>query len=117
MLEDVGLKVAVPGSALVENWDRWAQKHGTIVARPFRGDVVCYDWNRDDWSDHIGFVDRVLALSWSRGKRFVGLIRTVEGNTSTDKKGDQSNSGCVAVRLRWVNDKTIFVRLGDSLAV
>ena len=97
-LRAVGYDVKTPGPASVENWVQWASKHGMIVARPFRGDLVCYDWNADNWYDHIGFVVRVLALRW-RGKTFAGLIKTVEGNTSF---GNDSNGGKVMIRYRWV---------------
>jgi len=97
-LEKVDYRVTTPGPALVENWVQWGTKHGMIVARPFRGDLVCYDWNADNWYDHIGFVVRVLALRW-RGKTFAGFIKTVEGNTSF---GNDSNGGKVMIRYRWV---------------
>jgi hypothetical protein len=91
--------VTVGGHALVQSFVNWAQATGELVQRPFRGDVVCYDWNADDWYDHVGIVERVLTLRW-RGKAFVGLIRTVEGNT-----GD-----AVRRRTRWVS-RALFVRV------
>lgn len=111
MFDDVGKRIPVPLPALVESWEKWADQTGKQVTRPFRGDVVCFDWDRNDWSDHIGFVDKVLALRWS-GKRFVGFIRTVEGNTAA---GNDSNGGQVQIRWRWVNDKTRFVRVPGSV--
>jgi hypothetical protein len=76
--------------------------------------VICFDWDRNDWSDHIGLVDRVLALRW-KSKVFVGYVRTIEGNTAA---GNDSNGGQVQVRHRWVNDKTVFVRVpGNGAAV
>ena len=111
MFADVGTRILAPLPALVQSWVDWAAAVGDTVTRPLRGDVVCFDWNRDNWHDHIGLVDRVLALRWSR-KRFVGLIRTVEGNTSA---GNDSNGGQVQVRLRWVNDKTVFVRIPGNV--
>lgn len=107
MSEDVGYRITEPYRAGVEQLERWAQRVGKIVARPLRGDLVCYDWDRNDWMDHVGIVDRVLALKW-RGGRFVGFVRTVEGNTSA---GNNSNGGQVQIRYRWVNDKTRFIRL------
>ena len=107
MSEDVGYKIPEPRRAAVEYLEQWAKKVGKIVARPLRGDLVCYDWDRNDWMDHVGIVDRVLALKW-RGGRFVGYVRTVEGNTSY---GNNSNGGEVMIRYRWVNDKTKFIRL------
>jgi hypothetical protein len=65
-LGKAGYHVTTPGPASVENWEQWAAKHGYLVKRPLRGDIVCYDWNADNWYDHIGFVERVLALRWRR---------------------------------------------------
>ena len=114
MFDDVGKRLPVPLPALVESWADWAAATGKVVSRPLRGDVICFDWDRNDWSDHIGLVDRVLALRW-KSKVFVGLVRTVEGNTAA---GNDSNGGQVQVRHRWVNDKTVFVRVpGNGAAV
>lgn len=88
----------LPGHALVQSFDYWATAAGDVVARPLRGDIVCYDWNQDHWDDHVGIVDKVLALRW-RGKTFVGWIRTVEGNTAV---GNDSNGGEVMIRYRWI---------------
>lgn len=111
MFDDVGKRLTIPGPALVENWDRWADQNGRLVSRPLKGDVICYDWNRDNWSDHIGIVDKVLALRW-KGKVFVGCVRAIEGNTSA---GNDSNGGQVQVRTRWLNDKTKFVRIPGTV--
>lgn len=103
MFDDVGKTLHFEKPALVEAW----VNHFPHVTRPYKGDVVCYDWDSNGWSDHIGFVDKVLALRWKNG-RFVGWIRTVEGNTSS---GNDSNGGQVQIRWRWVNAKTVFIRL------
>lgn len=91
--------VKLGGFGLVQAFDNWAGKNGYLVKRPFKGDIICYDWNRDNWDDHVGIVDRVLALRWTPSGRFVGWVRTVEGNTSV---GNDSNGGCVMIRYRWV---------------
>lgn len=72
--------VTLGGWAGVENFLRWAESHGYEVARPFRGDLVCFDWNGDRWYDHVGMVERVLSI----GPKGVGpyYIQTIEGNTS-----------------------------------
>ena len=98
-LRKVGYEVTTPNPASVENWVVWARKHGDLVARPFRGDLVCYDWNADNWYDHIGFVVRVLALRW-KGKTFAGLVRTVEGNAED----------AVRIKHRWIRHAR-FLRL------
>jgi hypothetical protein len=84
------------GGASVGRFEQWAHEHGELVKRPFRGDVVCYRFDSDDWPDHVGLVDRVLAVRWLGG-RFVGTIRTVEGNTA---HGNDANGGQVQVRYR-----------------
>lgn len=108
--EVTNLVVPTPRRASVEYFELWAQSVGAIVNRPLRGDIVCYDWNADNWYDHIGFVDRVLALRWL-GARFVGTIRTVEGNTSA---GNDSNGGQVQIRYRNA-PRCKFIRLNPRL--
>lgn len=78
--------VKLGGWAGVQNFLEWARAHGYPVVRPFRGDIVCFDWDSDRWYDHVGIVDRVLSVG--PGGRPPYIVRTVEGNT-----GD-------AVRLR-----------------
>lgn len=108
MFDDVGLKVrGITHPALVESWVNWAKEMNYVVTRPYRGDVVCFDWEPNGWRDHVGFVEKVLALRWKSG-RFVGWIRTVEGNTSSS---DQSNGGEVQRRWRWMNGRQVFIRV------
>jgi len=109
MFKNVGYHVTASQPALVQSWVQWAASHGFIVARPRRGDVVCFDWNEDGTRDHIGIVERTLALRW-RGTKFVGWIQTVEGNTGAT---NQSNGGEVQRRRRWVNKATVFIRIPD----
>lgn len=71
--------VTLGGWAGVENFLRWGQLHGYEVTRPFRGDLVCFDWQGDRWYDHVGIVDRVLAVGPLQRPPYV--LRTVEGNT------------------------------------
>src|SRR3990167_6032936 len=68
-------------SASVGQFLNWAGGVGDIVTRPFRGGPGCYRWDADNWPDHIGFGERVLALRW-KGKAFVGWVSVIEGNTS-----------------------------------
>lgn len=110
MFSDVNKKVDVPGPALVENWVKWARQKGYEVLRPLKGDVICYDWEPNGWRDHIGFVEKVLALRWNKSKRFIGWVRTIEGNTAG---GNDSNGGEVQRRWRWVNGAEVFVRVPD----
>lgn len=71
--------VQLGGWAGVQNFLQWGEQHGYEVVRPFRGDLVCFDWNSDRWYDHVGIVDKVLAVG--PGQRPPYVIRTVEGNT------------------------------------
>lgn len=104
--EKTGLIVPEPRRAAVGFFEAWARRIGRIVERPFRGDIVTYRFDSDDWPDHIGFVDRVLAVRWLGGK-FVGTIRTIEGNTSA---GNDANGGQVQVRYRSAR-RCKFIRL------
>lgn len=53
-----------------------------------QGDLVFFDWNKNGWCDHVGFVDRVED----------GFLYTVEGN-----KG-----GTVSERKLPINSKVIY---------
>jgi hypothetical protein len=105
--EACGLIVPTPGRAGVENLVQWAQATGELLperARPRRGDLICYDWNADRWYDHIGFVERVVGVSWSGG-HFHGVVRTVEGNAG-DAVRRQSRR-CGSVRFIRLNAKKL----------
>lgn len=86
----------------VQNFYLWAYQRGYEITRPWRGCLVCYDWEHNGWADHVEIVTRVLALRWRAG-RFVGLISTVGGNT-----GD-----AVSRRRRWISPDWRFVRIPD----
>ena len=85
----------------------WAANVGKLVDRPMRGDLVCYRFDADNWPDHVGIIDRVLVVRWSGGQ-FVGLARTIEGNTSA---GNDANGGQVQIRYRWLAANAKFIRL------
>lgn len=104
--ERAGRKLTFPKRASVGFFENWAKEHGYLVKRPFRGDLVCYRFDSDDWPDHIGFVERVLAVRWLNGK-FVGYVRTIEGNTAY---GNDANGGKVMRRWRWIQ-RAKFVRI------
>lgn len=90
------------GRALVQAFDNWAGQNGYLVThpeRPLKGDIVCYDWEANNWDDHVGIVDKVLALRYSKDGNFIGWVRTVEGNTAF---GNDSNGGQVQIRYRWI---------------
>lgn len=102
--------VHVGGGAYCPTIYDWGVAKGFEVRRPFRGDAVLFDWDQNGELDHIGMVERVLALRWSAG-RFVGFVRTVEANTSAGLAGSQSNGDGVYRRWRWVNTSTRFLRV------
>lgn len=102
MFKEAGVTLA--GGASVGNIRTWAASVGDIVKRPRRGDLACFEFGEGAaaFDDHIGFVEKVLALRWGNGT-FTGWIQTVEGNTSAQgKTGSQSNGGGVFRRRRWV---------------
>jgi hypothetical protein len=70
------------------------------------GDLVCFDWPGESpgVADHIGFFDHWV-------NQAAGTFATVEGNTSPDDHGDQSNGGEVCRKLRYVSNVQVFVRV------
>lgn len=86
-----------------------AKKNGWLVARPFKGDLVLFDFGSGIPGDHIGFVKKVLAL----GPVFT--LRTVEGNTSSGEAGSQADGDGVFERTRVVKKSRVsFVRVPDD---
>jgi len=105
--QKAGYPITFTNRASVGYWDKWIKEYGYLVSRPLKGDVVCYRFDSDDWPDHIGIVERVLAVRW-RGKTFVGWIQVIEGNTSL---ANQADGGRVMRRRRWAN-RCSFGRVG-----
>ena len=104
-----GLVVPEPRRASVGFLEQWAGTVGSLLepgVRPRPGDLICYRFDSDNWPDHIGFVDKVLAADWE-GPYFVGSVRAIEGNTSA---GDDANGGQVQVRYRS-DVRSRFIRL------
>lgn len=103
MFKRVGFNL--PGGASVALLRAAAAKNGWIVRRPLRGDLACFDFNTGDrygpFGDHVGFVERVLALRWSNGT-FTGWVQTCEANTSSGAGGSQADGGGVYRRRRWL---------------
>jgi len=113
--EACGLVVPEPKRGSVGFLEAWAKEVGSLLkpgTRPRRGDWVCYRFDSDDWPDHIGVVVRVLAIRWRRG-RFIGALRTIEGNTS---RGNDANGGQVQVRYRSAL-RCSFIRLAAEKLV
>lgn len=59
------------------------------------GDCAMMDWQRDGIADHFVILVKYLGGGW---------YETVEGNTSFDDAGSQSNGGCVAHKKRHTSD-------------
>lgn len=66
-----------------------------------RGDLLLFDWGRDGVMDHIGR---------ARGPWKGDRIETVEGNTSFDDRGSQSDGGAMAKRTRYWSQIAAVVR-------
>jgi hypothetical protein len=109
MFEEVGKKITYPRRASVGFLEAWAKDGGLLVTRPLRGDLITYRFDADDWPDHIGIVERVLALRW-QDRLFAGWVQTIEGNTSL---GDDANGGQVQRRRRWA-PRCKFIRIPGS---
>lgn len=90
--------VQLGGHGGVERFEVWAKANHWTVTGPAKGDLVCFDWDGAGWADHVGIVERVLAVRYTR-RRFVGLIQTIEGNAGN----------AVSRRRRWVGS-AVFVR-------
>jgi hypothetical protein len=78
-------------TASVGNFLSWARGVGWVVQKPARGDLVCFNFDADNWPDHVGFV------LW-RAPAFT--VRTLEGNTSPGTAGSQADGGGVYPRWR-----------------
>jgi hypothetical protein len=62
----------------------------SVPSSPVAGDLVCYDWGGDGVYDHVGLIESGDGRSW----------QAIEGNTSSDSGGSQSNGGGVYRRSR-----------------
>jgi hypothetical protein len=68
------------------------------AATPFPGDIAFFDFPNDgiDKISHVGIVVK------DNGD---GTVTTIEGNTSSDKKGNQRNGGEVCLKVRAYKKK------------
>jgi hypothetical protein len=85
--------------------DAQAHRYGlAVTSSPVAGDLVCYDWDGGDY-DHVGLFESGTGSSW----------QAVEGNTSPDNNGSQSNGGGVYRRSRSTSDahRVAFVRVAE----
>ena len=68
------------------------RERGEVVEVPTVGDIVFFDWEGDEKSDHVGIFN-----GWANKERT--QMYTIEGNTS---KTNQSNGGQVMSRTRSI---------------
>lgn len=81
-------------------------RNGLAVTKdPLPGDLVCFDWQNDGVHDHIGLFEKWV----DRGR---GRFSAIEGNTSSDSHGDQSNGGEVCRKTRTVGG-VVFARVAE----
>lgn len=102
VLDQAGVACAgFPGAYCPDMIEEAADAGATLFdirqARP--GDVVFFEWNGDDETDHVGIVTENLDT----------CLETIEGNTSPGD-GSQSNGGVVARRRRFLNSVYGIVR-------
>lgn len=73
---------------------------------PQVGDIVFFKFpGSSRWTNHVGLVIEVNG----------NTLTTIEGNTSSDNKGSQSNGGMVAIRTRKINSSVVgFGRVSDD---
>lgn len=77
----------------------WAKQNGLVVPKETAkyGDIILFDWGKDDIADHIGFVEAYNGVNYT----------TIEGNTSTS---NDSNGGQVMRRTRYASQIQGIVR-------
>lgn len=80
----------------------YAKKHKLITVLPAPGDIVMFDWDGDNRSDHTGIFKKWLNLERTK-------FECIEGNTSPT---NQSNGGAVMLRIRNVSQVAGFINMG-----
>jgi hypothetical protein len=83
------------GASAFQKMKRWHDVEGAV---PLPGDIVFFDFPNDgvDRISHVGIVVK---------DNNDGTVTCVEGNTSSDKKGDQRNGGEVCLKIRAYKKK------------
>lgn len=73
---------------------KWFAKQGKLVpvGEAQEGDIVFFQFDTDAQPDHVGIVEK----NWKRRK----ILACVEGNTSPNNQGSQSNGGGVYQKKR-----------------
>ena len=101
-LTRAGLGGAVPKTASVPVLYHWARSMGYVDSTPTRGALACFDWGSDGVPDHIGPVWAVTGAH---------SFQTIEGNTSPNDRGPQSNGDGVYLRDRVTQLVAGFIHL------
>ena len=72
----------------------WFAKQGKIipVGQANEGDIVFFQFDNDAQPDHVGIV--------AKNMKRLKALKTIEGNTSPNNKGSQSNGGGVYAKKR-----------------
>lgn len=96
-----GAAALTPKSAYTPTTAAWYQARGAADKTPRPGDLVFYNWPGDgvDRIQHVGFVEKVLGP---------GQIQTIEGNTTQQTGGNQSDGGWVARRVRSTSSVVVY---------
>jgi len=83
------------GADAFKKMKRWQEGE---TAQPQAGDIVYFDFPADgvDRISHVGIVVK---------DNQDGTVTCIEGNTSSDKKGDQRNGGEVCLKIRAYKKK------------
>ena len=83
------------GADAFKKMKRWQEGE---TAQPQAGDIVYFDFPSDgvDRISHVGIVVK---------DNQDGTVTCIEGNTSSDKKGDQRNGGEVCLKIRAYKKK------------
>lgn len=83
----------------------------SITHEPEHGDIFVVDWQNSDGRNPYAFDHTGLFDHWH--DRFAGTFRTLEGNTSPDDAGSQSNGGGLFRRTRSMKTaRVVFIRVG-----
>ena len=92
------VELKIPNCVSTLNGATAFQKLGTFqeaeTATPEIGDLAFFDFPNDNF-DKISHIGIVAKVDYNKG-----IVWTIEGNTSADKKGDQRNGGEVCKKKR-----------------
>jgi CHAP domain len=97
--EALGVPNPDKSDAAVIGWRNWAKANGRLKSIPGRGRLCGY--LHDNGSGHIGIVRSVDA----------GLVRSIEGNTSSGEKGSQRDGDGLYRRTRSAKTWEFYIDL------